>query len=61
MIKLVYETPEVHKEYTSVKSIVIEVEDEASRDQMLEVYEKFLQAIGYYFDGHIDVIVESEG
>lgn len=60
MIKLVYETPEIHKEYTGVKSIVMEVEAEASRDEMLEAYESFLRAIGYHFDGHIDVVNEDE-
>lgn len=60
MIKLVYETPEIHKEYTGVKSIVMEVEAEASRDEMLEAYESFLRAIGYYIDGHIDVVKEDE-
>lgn len=60
MIKFVYETPEIHKEYTGVKSIVMEVEAEASRDEMLEAYESFLRAIGYYIDGHIDVVKEDE-
>lgn len=60
MIKFVYETPEIHKEYTGVKSIVMEVEAEASRDEMLEAYESFLRAIGYSFDGHIDVVKEDE-
>lgn len=56
MIKFVYEVPEIHKEFTGVKSIVMEVQDEASRDEMLEAYESFLRAIGYSFDGHIDVV-----
>jgi hypothetical protein len=58
MIKFVYETPEIHKEFTGVKSIVMEVQDEASRDEMLEAYESFLRAIGYSFDGRIDVVEE---
>jgi hypothetical protein len=58
MIKFVYETPEIHKEFTGVKSIVVEVQDEASRDEMLEAYESFLRAIGYSFDGRIDVVEE---
>jgi hypothetical protein len=60
MIKFVYEVPEIHKEFTGVKSIVMEVQDEASRDEMLEAYESFLKSIGYHFDGHIDVVREDE-
>jgi hypothetical protein len=58
MIKFVMEVPEIHKEFTGVKSIVMEVQDEASRDEMLEAYESFLRAIGYSFDGRIDVVEE---
>lgn len=60
MIKFVYEVPEKHKEYTAVKSIVIEVEDEASRDEMLDTFASFLRAVGYHFDGTIDVVVNED-
>jgi len=60
MIKFVYEVPETHKEFTGVKSIVMEVQDESSRDEMLEAYESFLRAVGYHFDGHIDVVNEDD-
>jgi hypothetical protein len=58
MIKFVMEVPEIHKEFTGVKSIVMEVQDEASRDEMLEAYESFLKAVGYSFDGHLDFVDE---
>ena len=60
MIKFVYEVPEIHKEFTGVKSIVMEIEDEASRDEMLEAYESFLKAVGYSFDGRLDFVKEDE-
>jgi len=60
MIKFIYETPEIHKEFTGIKSIVMEVEAESSRDEMLEAYESFLRAIGYHIDGHIDVVNEDD-
>lgn len=60
MIKFVYETPEVHKEFTGVKSIVMEVEVESSLDEVLEAYEKFLLAVGYSFDGHFDIVKEDD-
>jgi len=60
MIKFVYETPESHKEFTGVKSIVMETQDEATLTEMLEAYESFLHAIGYSFDGRIDVVEENE-
>lgn len=60
MIKFVYEVSEVNKEFTGVKSVVIEVQDDASRDEMLEAYESFLRAVGYYFDGHIDIVDEDD-
>ena len=56
MIKFIMEVPEIHKEFTGVKSIVMEVQDEASRDEMLDAYASFLRVIGYSFDGHIDVV-----
>ena len=60
MIKFVYEVPEIHKPYTGVKSIVMELEEEASLTEMLEAYESFLKAVGYNFDGVIDVVKEDE-
>jgi hypothetical protein len=60
MIKFEYQVPEDHKKYTAVKSIVIEVEDEASRDEMLDSFASFLRAVGYHFDGTIDVVVNDE-
>jgi hypothetical protein len=47
MIKLIYETPESHKEFTGMYSCEIEIQDEASLDEMLDSYAAFLRAIGY--------------
>jgi hypothetical protein len=60
MIKFIYEVPEMHKEFTGIKNIVMETEDVASLSEMLEAYEKFLKAIGYTIDGVIDVVKEDE-
>jgi hypothetical protein len=47
MIKLIYETPESHKEFTGMHSCEIEIQDEASLEEMLDSYAAFLRAIGY--------------
>ena len=47
MIKLVYETPEIHKEFTGMHSCEIEIVEEASLDEVLDSYAAFLRAIGY--------------
>lgn len=47
MIKLVYETPDIHKQYTGMHSCEIEIVAEASLDEMLDSYAAFLRAIGY--------------
>lgn len=47
MIKLLYETPNFHKEFTAIASCEMEIRDEASLDEMLEAYASFLRAIGY--------------
>ena len=60
MIKFVCEVPQEHKKYTAVKSVVMEVQDEASREEMLEAYESFLRAIGYHFEGRLDLVEEDE-
>lgn len=51
MIKIEYITPESHHSYTPTRKVVFEVEHEdATVDEMLEMYRNFLNAIGYYVD-----------
>jgi hypothetical protein len=44
---LKHETPESHKEFTAVKSVVIELVDEANLYEMREAFNAFLAATGY--------------
>jgi hypothetical protein len=53
---LIHNRPEEHAPYTAVKSIVMEVEDERSLDEMLDAYKGFLLASGYGIKG--DLVVE---
>jgi len=47
MITLKWECPEFHQEFTAARTIVHEIADEASRDEMLDAYVDFLKGIGY--------------
>lgn len=60
MIKFTYETPDIHKEFTAVKSVTMEVEDEQDLTSMLDAYKDFLVAIGYRIPvgSYIDVVEE---
>lgn len=56
MIKFVYETPESHKEYTSVKYVEMQCETESTLTEMLDAYKQFLQSVGFQIDGVLDVV-----
>lgn len=56
MIKLVYERPEIHAEFSAVKSIVVELEDERTLDEYLNAYKEFLLSMGFYIDGELAVV-----
>lgn len=58
MYKFVYEQPEMHAEYSAVKSVVMEVADEASVDDMLLAFKEFLNGTGYYIQG--EFVLERE-
>lgn len=61
MIRLVKNVPEYHEEFTAVRSVDIQLHDEASLDDMLQAYEQFLKAIGYHWDeNYILQFVENE-
>ena len=40
------------------RKVTIEVGQEADLTEMLEAFESYLQAIGYSFDGNIDIVPE---
>ena len=61
MITLKWECPEFHKEYTKTRTVIHEIEDEATRDEMCEAFTDFLRGIGYSIDENSSVqIVENE-
>ena len=47
MYKFAYERPDMHAEYSAVKSVVMEVDDEAGVDEMLTAFKEFLSGTGY--------------
>ena len=56
MFKLINERDDMHHEYTAVNRIEMEIDSEASLDEMLSAYREFLFASGYSFDGILDVV-----
>lgn len=47
MIKLLYETPDFHTEFTGITGFEMEIRDESTLDEMLDAYASFLRALGY--------------
>ena len=60
MIRLVYNVPDEHTRHTAVRSVDINIADEATLTEMLEAYEQFLLACGYQLTGKLDIIPEDE-
>ena len=58
MIKFVYEVPESHLEFTATKSVVMEIQDESTLDEMLNSYGEFLKSIGFNYDGFVTISEE---
>ena len=58
MIKLINETPDIHKPFTAVEKIEMTIGDEASLTEMLDAFKLFLQAGGYTINGILDVVEE---
>ena len=54
MIKLISETDDEHKKYTSVERIEMQVHADATIDELLDVYKQFLNACGYHLDGYLE-------
>jgi len=47
-------------QYDSVEKIRFEVSDHADLTEMLQAYEQFLRALGYYFNGHVSIEEEED-
>lgn len=58
MIKLINETPDIHKPFTAVEKIEMTVGDAAELTEMLDAFKLFLQASGYTINGILDVVEE---
>jgi len=56
--KLIQITPKEHEKYTAISKVEITLHDEASVDEMLEAYKRFLQACGYILTG--DFVMEEK-
>jgi hypothetical protein len=56
MIKLINERDDMHHKYTVVNRIEMEIDSEATLDEMLEAYREFLLACGYQVNGTLDVV-----
>jgi hypothetical protein len=46
-VKLVYERPDIYQDYSAVKSIVMELDDERNLDEMQDAFDEFLRAMSY--------------
>lgn len=46
-VKLIYERPDIHREYSAVKNITMELDGERNLDEMQEAFDEFLKAMGY--------------
>lgn len=56
MIRLINETSDIHKPYTGVRKIEMEIADETNITELLEAFEQFLRASGYTVDGALDIV-----
>lgn len=62
MIKFINTTCDKHKPYTAVESIEMNIADESSLPDILEAFEGFLKASGYYIPegSYIDIVQDEE-
>jgi hypothetical protein len=54
MYKLIYECEESQREYSVVDTVTMELSDDQTLDEMLDVFQRFLQATGYNIEGQIE-------
>ena len=61
MITFKWECPEDVRAYTAVKSVIHEIDTEATRDELCEAFTDFLRGIGYHLNENSSVqIVEDD-
>jgi hypothetical protein len=56
MVRLINERDDMHHKYTVVNRIEMEVDSEATLDEMLTAYREFLLACGYQVNGELAVV-----
>ena len=56
MVRLIQERDDMHHKYTVVNRIEMEIDSEATLDEMLSAYREFLLACGYQVNGTLDVV-----
>ena len=50
----------MHHKYTVVNRIEMEIDSEATLDEMLTAYREFLLACGYQVNGELDVVRDDD-
>lgn len=56
----IYKRPEKHSCFSAVKSVEMEVDDDASVYDMLQAFKEFLNGTGYYIAGDFDIVNSDE-
>ena len=62
MIKFINTTDDMHKPYTAIESIEMTIGEESSLPDILEAFEGFLKASGYFIsdNSRIDIVQDEE-
>jgi len=60
MVRLINERDDMHHKYTVVNRIEMEIDSEATLDEMLTAYREFLLACGYQVNGELDVVRDDD-
>jgi hypothetical protein len=62
MIRFVYDRPDIHAPFSAMKRVDFHIDDEASLDDMLDVYRDFLRAVGYGIEPgqYIDIVSDDD-
>jgi capsid portal protein len=56
VIRLINERDDIHAPFTAEKCIEMQIDSEATLEEMLDAYRHFLLASGYQIDGRLDVV-----
>lgn len=56
MIKLINERDDIHKKFSAVNRIEMEIDSEATVSELLEAFREFMLASGYQVNGMLDIV-----